>query len=143
MAIMAEIRTVTTLTKKRDEIARSIIGYERHLAQAKADLSHVNATLAIFAGAGAPGDHKVYVDIDRVFRYGEIALLGLAALTEGQLSTPDITKRIMVTKGLDVGDRVLAKQIGMSVVHSFRGLHRRGKVRLAEKRRNICVWKLA
>jgi hypothetical protein len=45
---MAEIRTVTTLTKKRDEIARAIIGYERKLAQARADLSHVNATLASF-----------------------------------------------------------------------------------------------
>ena len=40
---MAEIRTVTTLIAKRDEIERLIAGYESRLAQAKADLSHVNA----------------------------------------------------------------------------------------------------
>ena len=36
---MAEVRTVTTLIAKRDEIERSIAGYELRLAQARADLS--------------------------------------------------------------------------------------------------------
>jgi hypothetical protein len=38
---MAEIRTVTTLRRKRDEIAVSVRLYERQLEQAKADLAHV------------------------------------------------------------------------------------------------------
>jgi hypothetical protein len=37
---MAEIRTVTTLRRKRDEIAASIRRYEQQLAQARADLAH-------------------------------------------------------------------------------------------------------
>jgi hypothetical protein len=40
---MAEIRTVTTLRRKRDEIAASVRLYERQLEQAKADLAHVLA----------------------------------------------------------------------------------------------------
>jgi hypothetical protein len=40
---MAEIRTVTTLRNKRDEIAASVRLYERQLEQAKADLAHVLA----------------------------------------------------------------------------------------------------
>jgi hypothetical protein len=48
---MGEIRTVTTLIAKRDEIERPIAGYESRLARAKADLSHVNA-VSIFEAAG-------------------------------------------------------------------------------------------
>lgn len=139
---MAEIRTVTTLTSKRDEIARSIVNYERKLAQARADLSHVNATLAIFAGGSEPGGHRVYVDLARVFRYGEIAALCVKELTAGELTTPELSARLLKVKGLDPEDRVLIKSICLSVVQSMRGLERRNKVRLVCKRAGICVWAL-
>jgi hypothetical protein len=42
---MAEIRTVTTLRRKRDEIAASIRLYEQQLGQARADLAHVTAAV--------------------------------------------------------------------------------------------------
>jgi hypothetical protein len=42
---MAEIRNLTTLIAKRDEIERSIANYEAGLEQARADLSHVNACI--------------------------------------------------------------------------------------------------
>ncbi len=55
---MAEIRTVTTLRHKRDEIERSIANYEKRLAQAQADLAHINAAISIFEasrrGVSAP-----------------------------------------------------------------------------------------
>jgi hypothetical protein len=44
-----ESRTAETLRNKRDEIARSIDNYEKKLAQARADLAHVDAAIAIFA----------------------------------------------------------------------------------------------
>jgi hypothetical protein len=139
---MAEIRTVTTLTSKRDEIARSIVGYERKLAQARADLAHIIATLTIFSGAGDPGDHRPYVDLMRVFRYGEIGALSLAALANGPLSTPDIAKYVMAAKGLDTGDKVLAKTVCLSVVHSMRGMANRRKVNRVAKRAGVCVWSI-
>jgi hypothetical protein len=42
---MAEIRTVTTHRRKREEIRRTIIAYEEKLSQAKADLAHVSAAI--------------------------------------------------------------------------------------------------
>jgi hypothetical protein len=47
---MAEIRTVTTLTKKRDEISRAIGHYEKQLGQARTDLVAINAAIVVFQG---------------------------------------------------------------------------------------------
>jgi predicted aconitase len=44
---MAEIRTVTTLRRKRDEISASIRLYEKKLEQARADLAHVTAAISL------------------------------------------------------------------------------------------------
>ncbi len=49
---MGEIRTVTTLRRKRKEIADSIRLYERQLEQARADLAHVTAAIRIFEASG-------------------------------------------------------------------------------------------
>jgi hypothetical protein len=62
---MAEIRTVTTLRSKAAEIQRSIVGYEQRLAQARADLSHVTAAIAIFEASGDREAMGAYVDIHR------------------------------------------------------------------------------
>jgi hypothetical protein len=48
---MSEIRTVTTLRSKRAEILASISLYEKRIAQARADLSHLTA-IAIFEASG-------------------------------------------------------------------------------------------
>jgi DNA-binding CsgD family transcriptional regulator len=45
---MAEIRTVTTLKSKRDDIARSIAAYEKKLNQARATLAYINDAIRIF-----------------------------------------------------------------------------------------------
>jgi len=47
---MAEIRTATTLHKKRDEIRRAIRDYECKLDRARADLAHIAAAIAIYGG---------------------------------------------------------------------------------------------
>ncbi len=137
---MTEIRTVTTLTRKRDEIERAIIGYERKLAQAKADLGHVNSTLAIFAGGDEPEGHRVYVDLARVFCYGEIAASCIKELSAGDRTTRELAEVLMVAKGMDICDRVLAKSVCLSVVQSMRSCERRRKVRCAGKRGAVCVW---
>jgi hypothetical protein len=139
---VGEIRTVTTLTTKRDEIARAIVSYEAKLAQARADLAHINATLTIFAGGGEPGSHRVYVDLLRVFRYGEIAALCVKELAQGQRTTRELADMLLRAKGLDTGDRVLAKTLSLSVVHSMRKAALRRKVTMVEKRAGVCVWAL-
>jgi hypothetical protein len=57
---MAEIRTVTTLRRKRVEIAASVRLYERQLEQAKEDLAHVLAAIRIFEASGDPNDATRY-----------------------------------------------------------------------------------
>lgn len=49
---MGESQTAETLKCKRDEIARTIASYEKKLAQARADLAHINAAITIFAAGG-------------------------------------------------------------------------------------------
>ena len=79
--LMGEIRTVTTLIAKRDEIERPIAGYESRLARAKADLSHVNA-VSIFEAAGDRDTTTAYTDIHRLFHRGELTAICKAALAE-------------------------------------------------------------
>ena len=63
---MAEIRTVTTLRFKRDEIIHSIRLYERQLEQARADLAHVTAAIRIFEATGDRKEMGRYVDTQRL-----------------------------------------------------------------------------
>jgi len=68
---MGEIRTVTTLTKKRDEIRASIRMYEPKAAQARSDLAHVTAVLRLFEPSGKAQDLARYSDHYRRFKRGE------------------------------------------------------------------------
>jgi hypothetical protein len=69
---MTEIRTVTTLQHKRDKIASAIANYEKKLAQARADLAHIAATISIFEASGNLKGLPAYVDLHRAFKYGEV-----------------------------------------------------------------------
>jgi hypothetical protein len=68
---MAEIRTVTTLRRKRDEISASIRLYERQLAQARADLAQVTAAIRIFEASGDAKHLGRYVDTHTAYSSGE------------------------------------------------------------------------
>jgi len=70
---MGEIRAVTTLKRKRGEIARSIASYEKKLGQAKADLAAINAAVRIFEARGG-GDFvaPLRVQLRQVGSYANI-----------------------------------------------------------------------
>jgi len=139
---MAEIRTVTTLTTKRHHIEAAIVNYERALDQARADLSHVNACIAMFEASGEPGDMAPYVDLHRLFKRGEvIAICKLALETEGPLDTRELAHRVMSQKGLDTGDKVLAKTLTLRIVHALRQQEKRGKVLGIGKRKGVRIWR--
>jgi hypothetical protein len=53
---MVESRAVETLQNKRDDIARSIDECEAKLAQARADLAHIDAAISIFATGDDPAE---------------------------------------------------------------------------------------
>lgn len=139
---MSEIRTVTTLRHKRDEIAASIRLYEQQLAQARADLAHVTAAIRIFEASGDPKGMARYVDTHRLFKRGEPIALCKEALTSGPKTTRELAKHVMAAKGLDVGDKVLAKGIGQQLIHALRMQNQRGGIVMIGKRHGLSVWRL-
>lgn len=123
-----EIRTVTTLTAKRDEILRVIAGYETKLAQARADLAAVSAAIVVLERREA-FEARPYDDLSHLFRYGELGSLCLAALSDGPLSTLAVAAKVAAAKGFDTDDKVLLKSLCYSVVASLRSMEQRRKVR--------------
>ncbi len=140
---MPEIRTVTTLQRKRAEIAASIKLYERQLAQARLDLAHVEATIRIFAASGKPSDIAKYIDSYRLFRRGEPWAICSAALAKsGSLDTRELARALMAAKGMDLGDAVLTKGLTNRLIHSLRMQEHRGRVKREGKRKGVTVWRL-
>ena len=137
---MAEIRTVTTLTSKRLEIEAAIASYEKRLDQARADLSHVNACIAIFEASGEPSDTAPYIDTHRMFARGEPMVLCREALASGPKTTKELALHVMAAKGLDTGDKVLAHVMAARLIHMLRMQTKRGKLAIVGKDRGAIVW---
>jgi hypothetical protein len=138
---MAEIRTVTTLVAKRNEIESAIAAYEKRLDQARADLAHVNATISIFEASGDRDSTTAYTDIHRLFQRGELTAICKAALAEhGPMNTRALAVHILTAKGLDAGDKVLAKSVAGRVIHALRMQAKRGKLTIVGKERGAIVW---
>ena len=115
---MGEIRTVTTLRAKREEIAASIKLYEDRIKQAGADLAHVTACIKIFEASGDTQDMPKYVDVYRLFKRGEPMAVCKEALASGPKSTRELALAVMEFKGLDIGDKVLAKAVAAQLIHA-------------------------
>jgi hypothetical protein len=138
---MAEIRTVTTLRSKQVEIQRAIVGYEQRLAQARADLSHVTAALAIFEASGDREAMAAYVDIHRIWKRGDMMRLCRGFLeSEGPLSTRQLAERCMTASGLNVSDKVLGKAVAFKIIQAMRAQHKRGKMADAGRARGARIW---
>lgn len=140
---MAEIRTVTTLSAKRDEIVSAIKHYETKLDQAKADLSHILAAIRIFEVSGNPDSISRYMDLSRLFRHGEAWKLSKAALeANGAMTTKELASELMRVKGLAAGDKVLERGLGQKLVNSLMKQELRGKVTRDGKRSGVVIWRL-
>ena len=138
---MAEIRTATTLKSKQAEIEATIAAYEKRLDQARADLSHVNACIAIFEASGEPSDTAPYVDTHRMFARNEPMMLCREALANGPKTTKELALHVMAAKGLDTGDKVLAHTMAARLIHMLRMQAKRGKLAIAGKERGTLIWK--
>jgi hypothetical protein len=139
---MPEIRTVTTLRSKKAEIVASIAQYEKRLAQARADLSHVNACIALFDASGEPSAVQPYVDTHRLFARGELMHLCKEALASGPKTTKELALHAMAAKGLDTGDKVLAHAMASRMIHALRQQWRRGLLTGEGKVKGARLWRL-
>ena len=139
---MSEIRTVTTLRSKREEIIASIKLYEDRIKQARADLAHVNACIKIFEASGDTESMPKYVDVYRLFKRGEPMAVCKEALASGPKSTRELALAVMESKGLDTGDKVLAKAVAAQLIHQLRMQNSREKIIRDGKRGSALVWRL-
>jgi hypothetical protein len=139
---MAEIRTVTTLRSKRDEITKDVERYEKLLGQARADLAHIEAAISIFEASGDPKGFPAYVDVHHLFKRGEQTKLCLAALIDGPLTTRQLALHVMKAKGLNQSDKVLAKSIGGRLIHSLGMLRRQGRLVAKGRVKAAMLWEL-
>jgi hypothetical protein len=141
---MAIPLSVFMLRRKRNEIRDAIAAYEAKLREARADLSHVLATLRMFEASGEPADFAPYFDLNRVFRRGETTELCLAALmAKGPMDTRQLTQHVMEAKGLDANDKVLSQAIALRVVQTLRVRAKRRKgIDGTLRRRGVCIWRL-
>ncbi len=141
---MTEIRTVTTLTAKRAEVEAAIANYESRLAQARADLAHINAVISIFEASGDRDATKAYTDIHRLFARGELVAICKAALaSQGPMNTRALVTHILKAKGLHAGDKVLAKSVAARLIHALRMQAKRGKIAVRGKERGAIVWEMS
>jgi hypothetical protein len=137
---MAEIRTVTTLRYKRVQITATIAKYEKRIAQARADLSHINACIAIFEADTAPSDAAPYIDVHRLFERGEPMRLCKQALASGPKSTKELALHVMAAKGMDTSDKVPAHAVAGRLRHALRQQWRRGLISGEGKIKGARIW---
>lgn len=130
------------LTRKRNEIESAIAAYEKKIEQAKRDLSHVNASLRLFTLEGDTEQFPVYMELNRLFKRGEIVKLCKQALVSGPLDTRELALAVIRMKELDEGDAVLRKSIAFRIVQAMGMQAKRKLVDSSEKRNGVRVWRL-
>jgi len=110
---MAESTIVTTLARKAGELSGIIAELERQIAQRRAELVHVHATLRMF-----DPDHELAAipakrpQVPRLayFAMGELSQRCRDALREADgepIAAEDIASKAIADKGLDIEDRKL------------------------------------
>lgn len=69
---MTDPQVINTLRAKAENLAGYIAKLEADLEQARADLSHVNATIHLFEAPGDGTPFPMHYNLDRLFRRREI-----------------------------------------------------------------------
>ncbi len=140
--IQSPPQIVATLKAKRHDIEASVKAYESKLAQARRDLAHVQATLALFA-TDDPGTIRAYTDTSRLFNRGEVWGLCCKALAEhGPMDTRELSRWVATSKGMDAADPVLCKALAYRIVQSMTLQWKRKKIGSEGIRKGVRVWAL-
>lgn len=136
-----ETNVLKTLRRKREEIEKTILLYEGRLTEARLDLSHLNATIAVFEASGPPEEIQPY-ELHRVFKRGEITRICKAALAaEGPLDTRELALRVIRAKGMSEDDKPLRKALAFKIVQALRLQAKRGTLESAGRRAGVRVWR--
>jgi hypothetical protein len=142
---MAESHVVTALRSKRAELAGEINAVEKHVAQLRANLVHLDATLRLFDPSADPEmiPNKRPYHRRRWFSDGELPrrILDTLRTSPDPLSANDLAERIIAQKGFAEGDAQTLLTIRKSVQSYLR--HQTGKlVRQAGRNGRDGLWRV-
>jgi hypothetical protein len=138
---MGKSRTVESLQAKRAEIEWAVQAYGERLHQAKTDLAHVSAALAIFEATGDRKATLAYANFNRIWKPRELTALCLGFLeSEGKLSTRELAQRVLTASGMDTTDKVLAKTVANKLIYVLRVQDKKRAIIRAGMRGDVCVW---
>ena len=139
---MTDPQVIVTLRAKAENLAGYIAKLEADLEQARADLSHVNATIHLFEAPEDGSQFPMHYNLDRLFRRREIGELCHEALASGPKSTRELAAWIIERKGFPAPDRHLKSAIAYRIVQALRMQEKRHRVARAGKKGNAIVWRL-
>lgn len=136
-----EPQVINTLRTKADLIAAHIASLEAEIDQARSALAHVNATIVLFEAPDAQSNQPALMDVNRLFKRGEVVKLCQRALEAGPMDTRQLALHVIREKGFDETDRHLKKAVAYRIVQALRLQEkRRGPIRRTGKNANVVVW---
>jgi len=145
---MADPHVISALREKRAKVAGCIARLERQLDQRRADLTHIDGVLRLFAPDNDPElirPKRSYARRTRYVARNELSRLCSDVLraANGKLTTTDeIAGNLIDAKGFDPADAALRKAISKQVLTIMRSFRKRGTVEQIGLGRGV-RWKLA
>jgi hypothetical protein len=142
---MADPHVVTGLRAKRAELAGEIQAAEKCIAQLRADLIHLDATLRLFDPQSEPetiASKRPYRRREW-FKNGELPRLLLSTLRKAAepMSASELALAAMATKGWDASDAATLEAISTSIGGYLRS-HRDRLVERAGRENRHTVWRV-
>ena len=130
---MGELHVVSALREKRAALSGAIVDLEKRIAQYRADLVHLDATLRLFAPELEPESiaPKKPVARSHYFATGELArrCLDTLRVAEGRvIASEEIAVAAMRDKGLDPEDRKIRSDFIQRVLNTLTALKGKGTV---------------
>ena len=143
---MESPNTVSTLLRKRAEIAGRIEHHQTLLRQRIIDLDNLDATLRLFEPDIDLDDikPKPFPPREQAFR-GEVLRIVLAALrtADKPMTTAALARQVMAARGLNTADTRLAKTISKRVGSCLRHHRSKGVVRSVLGAERCLVWAIS
>jgi hypothetical protein len=113
---MTQSHVVSALVAKRAELSGKSLDLDRQKAELKAQIGHIDHTLAIFGYRDPPRDIKPVRPKVYLFKRRELALFLMDMQREGlKLSNRDAALRLIAAKGWEAGDAQLLRKVTESI----------------------------
>lgn len=137
---MSDPQVINTLRTKAENLQGYIAKLEADLEQARADLSHVIATLHLFEAPNADTLYPMHYNLDRLFKRREIGELCHEALASGPMDTRQLAEWIIAKKGFPGADRHLRTSVAYRIVQALRMQEKRGTIERLGKTQAAIIW---